>query len=83
MLCIRSEVSLKAAELDSLNDTLVSEQKRARELQWLYEKDKCKTDRKQEAEREEVEVRAACQSLRCLCCVCVYIAHVTCVSAGP
>lgn len=55
-VCIRAEVSLKTAELDTLNDTLATEQKRVRELQWLYEKDKCKADRKQEAEREEVEV---------------------------
>ncbi|XP_056596754.1 A-kinase anchor protein 9 isoform X3 [Triplophysa dalaica] len=52
---VRAEVLLKTAELDTLNDTLASEQKRVRELQWLYEKDKCKADRKQEAEREEVE----------------------------
>ncbi|XP_057210657.1 LOW QUALITY PROTEIN: A-kinase anchor protein 9 [Triplophysa rosa] len=52
---LRAEMSLKTAELDALNDTLASEQKRVRELQWLYEKDKCKADRKQEAEREEVE----------------------------
>ncbi|KAA0709890.1 A-kinase anchor protein 9 [Triplophysa tibetana] len=52
---VRAEVSLKTAELNTLNDTLASEQKRVRELQWLYEKDKCKADRKQEAEREEVE----------------------------
>ncbi|XDV33472.1 hypothetical protein PO909_003874 [Leuciscus waleckii] len=52
---LRVEVSLKAAEVDTLNDTLAHEQKRARELQWAYEKEKCKSDRKQESEREEVE----------------------------
>ncbi|XP_077086261.1 A-kinase anchor protein 9 isoform X2 [Siphateles boraxobius] len=52
---LRTEVSLKAAEVDTLNDTLAHEQKRARELQWVYEKEKCKSDRKQESEREEVE----------------------------
>ncbi|XP_073714775.1 A-kinase anchor protein 9 isoform X4 [Misgurnus anguillicaudatus] len=52
---LRSEVSVKTAELESLNDRLADEQKRVRELQWLHEKDKCKADRKQEVEREEVE----------------------------
>ncbi|XP_051727852.1 A-kinase anchor protein 9 isoform X8 [Ctenopharyngodon idella] len=52
---LRTEVSLKAAEVDTLNDRLADEQKRARELQWAYEKEKCKSDRKEETEREEVE----------------------------
>ncbi|XP_056116452.1 A-kinase anchor protein 9 [Rhinichthys klamathensis goyatoka] len=52
---LRVEVSLKAAEVDTLSDTLAHEQKRAREMQWAYEKEKCKSDRKQESEREEVE----------------------------
>ncbi|KAG1929013.1 A-kinase anchor protein [Pimephales promelas] len=52
---LRVEVSLKAAEVDTLNDTLAHEQKRAREMQWAYEKEKCKSDRQQESEREEVE----------------------------
>ncbi|KAL1254810.1 hypothetical protein QQF64_012871, partial [Cirrhinus molitorella] len=52
---LRTEVSLKAAEVDTLNDRLADEQKRARELQWAFEKEKCKTDRKEETEREEVE----------------------------
>ncbi|XP_048059366.1 LOW QUALITY PROTEIN: A-kinase anchor protein 9 [Megalobrama amblycephala] len=52
---LRAEVSLKAAEVDTLNDRLADEQKRARELQWAYEKEKCKSDRKEETEREEVE----------------------------
>ena len=56
VLC-RAEVSLKAAEVEGLNDTLALEQKRARELQWAFEKEKCKSDRKEETEREEVEVK--------------------------
>ncbi|XP_058609416.1 A-kinase anchor protein 9 [Onychostoma macrolepis] len=52
---LRAEVSLKAAEVDTLNDRLAHEQKRARELQWAFEKEKCKSDRKEETEREEVE----------------------------
>ncbi|XP_016303745.1 A-kinase anchor protein 9-like [Sinocyclocheilus anshuiensis] len=52
---LRAEVSLKAAEVDTLNDRLAHEQKRARELQWSFEKEKCKSDRKEETEREEVE----------------------------
>ncbi|XP_042609849.1 LOW QUALITY PROTEIN: A-kinase anchor protein 9-like [Cyprinus carpio] len=52
---LRAEVSLKAAEVEGLNDTLALEQKRARELQWAFEKEKSKSDRKQETEREEVE----------------------------
>ncbi|XP_016116999.1 A-kinase anchor protein 9-like [Sinocyclocheilus grahami] len=54
---LRAEVSLKAAEVDTLNDRLAHEQKRARELQWAFEKEKCKSDRKEETEREEVEVK--------------------------
>uniref|UniRef100_A0A673GSH6 A kinase (PRKA) anchor protein 9 n=1 Tax=Sinocyclocheilus rhinocerous TaxID=307959 RepID=A0A673GSH6_9TELE len=52
---LRAEVSLKAAEVDTLNDRLAHEQKRARELQWAFEKEKRKSDRKEETEREEVE----------------------------
>ncbi|XP_052439421.1 A-kinase anchor protein 9 isoform X2 [Carassius gibelio] len=52
---LRAEVSLKAAEVDTLNDRLSLEQKRVRELQWAFEKEKRKSDRKQESEREEVE----------------------------
>lgn len=61
----RAEVSLKAAEVDTLNDRLADEQKRTRELQWAYEKEKCKSDRKEETEREEVEVKTLCQSQGC------------------
>ncbi|RXN17040.1 A-kinase anchor 9-like protein [Labeo rohita] len=47
--------SAAAAEVDTLNDRLAQEQKRARELQWAFEKEKCKSDRKEETDREEVE----------------------------
>ncbi|XP_067282525.1 A-kinase anchor protein 9 isoform X2 [Pseudorasbora parva] len=52
---LRAEVCVKASEVDSLTDRLAQEQKRARELQWANEKQKCQSDQKQEAEREEVE----------------------------
>uniref|UniRef100_A0A9J8D6L2 A kinase (PRKA) anchor protein 9 n=1 Tax=Cyprinus carpio carpio TaxID=630221 RepID=A0A9J8D6L2_CYPCA len=52
---LRAEVSLKVTEVDTLNERLAREQKRARELQWAFEKEKCKSDRKEETEREEVE----------------------------
>ncbi|XP_059411389.1 A-kinase anchor protein 9-like [Carassius carassius] len=52
---LRAEVSLKAAEVDTLNERLTLEQKRVRELQWAFEKEKHKSDRKKETEREEVE----------------------------
>ncbi|KAJ8000251.1 hypothetical protein DPEC_G00202900 [Dallia pectoralis] len=52
---LRTEVSKKAADVDTLTDRLAEEQKRARELQWTYEKEKCKSDRKTELEREELE----------------------------
>ncbi|XP_051520018.1 A-kinase anchor protein 9 isoform X3 [Myxocyprinus asiaticus] len=52
---LRSEVSMKATEVDSLTERLSEEQKRLRELQWAFEKEKCRSDRMQETEREEVE----------------------------
>ncbi|XP_052388859.1 A-kinase anchor protein 9 isoform X4 [Carassius gibelio] len=52
---LRAEVSLKTSEVHTLTDTLALEQKRAREMQWAFEKEKHKTDRKQESDREEVE----------------------------
>lgn len=50
-------MSQKAAEVDTLVDRLADEQKKARELQWAFEKEKCKSDKKEELEREELEVR--------------------------
>ncbi|XP_045077909.1 A-kinase anchor protein 9-like isoform X2 [Coregonus clupeaformis] len=52
---IRTEVSQKAAEVNTLTDRLAGEQKKARELQWAIEKEKCKSDKKEEIESEELE----------------------------
>ncbi|XP_055750169.1 A-kinase anchor protein 9-like isoform X3 [Salvelinus fontinalis] len=52
---VRSEVSQKAAEVDTLTDRLADEQKKAREMQWAFEKEKCKSDKKEELESEELE----------------------------
>uniref|UniRef100_A0A8C6IWM3 Uncharacterized protein n=1 Tax=Melopsittacus undulatus TaxID=13146 RepID=A0A8C6IWM3_MELUD len=52
---IRTEVKEKAAELDVLKDTMASEQKKSRELQWALEKEKAKMERSEERGREELE----------------------------
>ncbi|NXK74999.1 AKAP9 protein, partial [Amazona guildingii] len=52
---IRTEVKEKAAELDVLKDTMASEQKKSRELQWALEKEKAKMERSEERRREEFE----------------------------
>nr|XP_015213350.1 PREDICTED: A-kinase anchor protein 9 isoform X3 [Lepisosteus oculatus] len=52
---LRTEVSEKAAEVDRLNDALAEEQRKARELQWAFEKEKCKSERTKERENEELE----------------------------
>ncbi|NXJ67517.1 AKAP9 protein, partial [Rostratula benghalensis] len=52
---IRTEVQEKAAELDILKDTMASEQKKSRELQWALEKEKAKMERSEERGREELE----------------------------
>ncbi|XP_056335140.1 LOW QUALITY PROTEIN: A-kinase anchor protein 9 [Danio aesculapii] len=52
---LRSEVSRRVSEVDTLTDRLAEEQKRGRELQWALEKQKHRLDRKEEADREEVE----------------------------
>ncbi|KAM8810860.1 LOW QUALITY PROTEIN: A-kinase anchor protein 9 [Eudromia elegans] len=52
---IRTEVKEKAAELDALKDTMASEQKKSRELQWALEKEKAKMERTEERGREELE----------------------------
>ncbi|NXI56853.1 AKAP9 protein, partial [Chloroceryle aenea] len=52
---IRTEVKEKAAELDILKDTMASEQKKSRELQWALEKEKAKVERSEERGREELE----------------------------
>ncbi|XP_066483927.1 A-kinase anchor protein 9 isoform X2 [Tiliqua scincoides] len=51
----RNELKGKATELDMLTDTLVSEQKKSRELQWVLEKEKTKMDRSEERRKEELE----------------------------
>lgn len=52
----RTEVKEKAAELDILKDTMASEQKKSREVQWALEKEKAKMERSEERGREELEV---------------------------
>uniref|UniRef100_A0A8C3JWW7 A-kinase anchoring protein 9 n=1 Tax=Calidris pygmaea TaxID=425635 RepID=A0A8C3JWW7_9CHAR len=52
---IRTEVKEKAAELDILKDTMASEQRKSRELQWALEKEKAKMERSEERGREELE----------------------------
>ncbi|XP_076187660.1 A-kinase anchor protein 9 isoform X11 [Aptenodytes patagonicus] len=52
---IRTEVKEKAAELDILKDTMASEQKKSREVQWALEKEKAKMERSEERGREELE----------------------------
>ncbi|XP_061753520.1 A-kinase anchor protein 9 isoform X2 [Nerophis ophidion] len=52
---LRAEVSQKAAEVDVLNDQLLEEKKRGRELQWAVEKEQCRIGRSEESTREEVE----------------------------
>ncbi|XP_041104798.1 A-kinase anchor protein 9 isoform X11 [Polyodon spathula] len=52
---LRTEVSEKTAEMDMLNDALANEQKKSRELQWAFENEKCKSERKQEREKEDFE----------------------------
>lgn len=52
----RSEVCVKASELDAASDRLAEEQRRARELQWEMERERSRADRRREGEREELEV---------------------------
>lgn len=56
LFLVRNELKGKAAELDTLTDTLVNEQKKSRELQWALEKEKTKTERSEERRKEELEV---------------------------
>lgn len=50
------EVKDKTDEVHLLNDTLASEQKKYRELQWALEKEKAKLGRSEERDRAELEV---------------------------
>ncbi|XP_030300009.1 A-kinase anchor protein 9 [Calypte anna] len=52
---IRTEVKEKSTEIDILKDTMASEQKKSRELQWALEKEKAKMERSEERGREELE----------------------------
>ncbi|XP_016533406.1 A-kinase anchor protein 9 isoform X7 [Poecilia formosa] len=52
---LRVEVSQKAAELDALNDELMEERKRSRDLQWAAEKERCRSGRDEDTKREELE----------------------------
>ncbi|KAM4725778.1 A-kinase anchor protein 9 isoform 3-T3 [Anableps anableps] len=52
---LRVEVSQKAAEVDALNDELMEERKRSRDLQWAVEKERCRSGRDEESKREELE----------------------------
>ncbi|XP_041663851.1 A-kinase anchor protein 9 isoform X2 [Cheilinus undulatus] len=52
---LRAEVSQKASEVDMMNDQLVEERKKSRDLQWAMEKEKCRTGRKEDSKREELE----------------------------
>ncbi|CAN9503692.1 unnamed protein product [Ophioblennius macclurei] len=52
---LRAEVSQKAAETDALTDQLTEEKKKSRDLQWVVEKEKCRTGRTEESKREELE----------------------------
>ncbi|XP_037363550.1 A-kinase anchor protein 9 isoform X3 [Talpa occidentalis] len=51
----RLEVKGKTDEVHLLNDTLASEQKKSRELQWALEKEKAKLGRKEEQDKEQLE----------------------------
>ncbi|KAM3596676.1 uncharacterized protein V6R79_018870 [Siganus canaliculatus] len=52
---LRAEVSQKAAEVDALNDELIDEKKRSRDLQWAVEKERCRTGRNEDSRKEELE----------------------------
>ncbi|KAG8508411.1 A-kinase anchor protein 9, partial [Galemys pyrenaicus] len=51
----RLEVKDKTDEVHLLNDTLASEQKKSRELQWALEKEKAKLGRNEERDKEQLE----------------------------
>ncbi|KAK7898929.1 hypothetical protein WMY93_019782 [Mugilogobius chulae] len=52
---LRVEVSQKASEVDALSDQLIEEKKKSRDLQWAVEKERCRTGRSEETQREELE----------------------------
>ncbi|KAM6152629.1 A-kinase anchor protein 9 [Erethizon dorsatum] len=51
----RLEVKDKTDEVHLLNDTLASEQKKSRELQWALEKEKARLGHSEEREKDELE----------------------------
>ncbi|XP_069815551.1 A-kinase anchor protein 9 isoform X2 [Dendropsophus ebraccatus] len=52
---LRMELKKRRDELDSVNDTLANEQKKTRELQWALEREKTKTERIDQQDKEELE----------------------------
>ncbi|RVE67246.1 hypothetical protein OJAV_G00115680 [Oryzias javanicus] len=52
---LRAALSQKAGEVEELNEQLMEERKRSRDLQWAVEKETCRSQRDEENKREEVE----------------------------
>uniref|UniRef100_A0A3Q2Z2C3 A kinase (PRKA) anchor protein 9 n=1 Tax=Hippocampus comes TaxID=109280 RepID=A0A3Q2Z2C3_HIPCM len=52
---LRAEVSQKASEVDALNEQLLEESRKGRELQWGMEKERCRAGRNEENAREQLE----------------------------
>ncbi|KAM6899994.1 LOW QUALITY PROTEIN: A-kinase anchor protein 9 [Xenentodon cancila] len=52
---LRAEVSQRAAEVDVLNDQLMEQRKRSRELQWAMEKETCRSGRNESRKQEKLE----------------------------
>ncbi|XP_051792140.1 A-kinase anchor protein 9 isoform X3 [Erpetoichthys calabaricus] len=55
MEILRQDLTEKSAEIDVLNDVLASVQKKSRELHWVSEIEKCKSEQNQDRERGEME----------------------------
>ncbi|XP_077446103.1 A-kinase anchor protein 9 [Stigmatopora argus] len=52
---LRAEVSQKASEVDVLNEQLLEESRKGRELQWTVEKERCRAGRSEENALEQLE----------------------------
>ncbi|XP_057683279.1 A-kinase anchor protein 9 isoform X3 [Corythoichthys intestinalis] len=52
---LRAEVSQKASEVDALNEQLLEESRKGRELQWTVEKERCRAGRSEENALEQLE----------------------------
>ncbi|XP_077599313.1 A-kinase anchor protein 9 isoform X2 [Stigmatopora nigra] len=52
---LRAEVSQKASEVDVLNEQLLEESRKGRELQWTVEKERCRAGRSEENAQEQLE----------------------------